>query len=410
MRRASFIAPGALALTLGLVATLPRGASASEREVQSRTADVPLSTLASLTKWGEVVLVEPNHGDQKGQVALFGWLDAPPKEVFAAIADVSRYPEFIETMTHIRVLDDRDGLTAYRWVASVPPLVKMDGIRLQRTRPPHVVEVRGHSGHLRGTRERFEIHPARGGTLVAMYRALDLDTGHLLLRTLSSVDPSMEQGINMATLLIHFRGLRAALTQSDGDADAPASPGVSPLPVQGELAALGPWLDFGTVLLVQSTKAGVVGQVVLTELVEAPSETLTSVIREADRWPEFIDSLESQTMTPVGPSQWDLDWKISIPMGSIHGRSRMTLADDGAITVDTISGDIKSGQAHWAVREVDAGRSLLVHHSYSDLRDASWLLGMLLNAEPFLEHGILGAAGTLAVTRMGARAEELSRP
>jgi hypothetical protein len=268
--------------------------------------------------------------------------------------------------------------------------------------------VRGHSGALRGTRERFEVHPVPGGTLLAMYRSLDIETGHVLLRTVAGVDPSMEQGINLSTLLIHFRGLRELLVGVSAGDDAPEAPGVTPLPIEAHLDALAPMLEHGTVLVVQSTRGGPVAQVLLAEAVDAPAAIVRRVIREADRWPEFIDSLESQTMTQVTDASWDLEWRISIPMGSVGGTSRMKLRPDGAIVVDTLSGDIQSGRAHWAALGRGEGRSILVHHSYSDLREASWLLGILLDAEPYLEHGILGAAGTLAVTRMKARAEELS--
>lgn len=381
---------------------------AAERSVHSRTSEVPIATLATLARWGDLLLVEPDRPDAPGQAALFGFVPAPPERVFEVVADVRRYPDFIETMTHIRVLDRRDGLLAYRWVATVPPLVRMDGVRLQRSRPPHLVEVRGHSGALRGTRERFEVHPVPGGTLLAMYRSLDIETGHVLLRTVAGVDPSMEQGINLSTLLIHFRGLRELLVGVSAGDDAPEAPGVTPLPIEAHLDALAPMLEHGTVLVVQSTRGGPVAQVLLAEAVDAPAAIVRRVIREADRWPEFIDSLESQTMTQVTDASWDLEWRISIPMGSVGGTSRMKLRPDGAIVVDTLSGDIQSGRAHWVALGRGEGRSILVHHSYSDLREASWLLGILLDAEPYLEHGILGAAGTLAVTRMKARAEELS--
>lgn len=395
-------------------ASAARGA---ERAVSTRTSEVPIETLSTLASWGDLLLVEPDREDRPGQAALFGFVPAPPEQVFEVVADVRRYTDFIDTMTHIRVLEEKDGLLAYRWVATVPPLVRMDGVRLQRARPPHLIEVRGHSGALRGTRERFELHPVPGGTLLAMYRSLDLETGHVLLRTVAGVDPSMEQGINLSTLLIHFRGVRALMTRDRpadpepraGDVDpAPESPGVRPLPIEDHLDALAPLLEHGTVALVQSTSTGPVAQVLLAESVAAPAATVREVIRRADRWPDFIDSLESQTMTPSGEDSWDLEWKISIPMGSVGGTSRMKVHPDGTIIVDTLSGDIRSGRAHWVARERGEGRSILVHHSYSDLREASWLLGLLLSAEPYLEHGILGAAGTLAVTRIKARAEELT--
>ncbi|NJK89210.1 MAG: hypothetical protein HC923_07260, partial [Myxococcales bacterium] len=163
-------------------------------------------------------------------------------------------------------------------------------------------------------------------------------------------------------------------------------------------------LSRGIVSWIQSTAGGRAAQVGVLALVDSDEEAVEGVIREASRWPEFMKSLEVQTQTPTGPGTWELEWKVSVPLGSVRGRSRMVETEAG-FDVTTTGGDITNGRALWSVLPIDDERSLLVHQTYSDLRAASPWIRALLDAEPLLEHGMLTAASTVVVSRVRDRAE-----
>jgi ribosome-associated toxin RatA of RatAB toxin-antitoxin module len=383
-------------------------ALAAERPIETRAERLPL--LTPLVERGDVALVESHPDGRCRQVVLLSRLDHPPAEVYRAFANVAAYPEHMKVLSSIRVLDRDQGLLAYRWLASVPPLMRMDGVRLQRGRPPWLLETRGHSGSLVGSRDRLELFPIEGGSLVALYRTLDVETGGWLLSSLMSVDPIMEHSLTLASLLIHMNGVRRQL---DGPSPAPATPasatpaGFRPLEWSSgpSLSDLQPLLELGTLVLIESHPKGTLRQVMALTEVKASAERMRSVVADADAYPEFIDSLAEQTSSRRTDGGLDLRWKISVPMASMRGTSRMTFADDGSIDVRTTEGDIKDGRWRWEFLSLDDEHAVPVHYAYHDLRESSFVTRLLLRSEPLLEHGIVGAAAMVALNSMRARAE-----
>ncbi|MEM1023627.1 MAG: SRPBCC family protein [Myxococcota bacterium] len=399
---------------LGLLLPMAAVASAQaeERTVLSRADRVPVSAMNALTQRGDVALIELGEDGRCRQVALFGQVQAPPAEVWDLLMDVEQYPAFIRTMDSVRVVDVDDGLMAYRWTVAIPPLLRLSGTRLQRGYRPHVIEARGHSGALRGTRERFELFSVPGGTLVGMYRALDLETGGLLMRTLMSIDAGMEEGMTLASLLMHLNGVRHQLRpEPDPDPPAPA-PRSEPLRFsrlelekEDTLKALTPLLELGTLAVIESHPGGKLRQVAVLTTVEAPRAHLAGIVGRPGAYPEFMKSLKQMEVERTREDELALDWKISVPMASMSGQSKMVFRPDGSIDAWTVGGDVKNGRWRWEFHELDASRSVPVHYVYSDLRESSFFTRIVLKAEPMLEHGIVGASGTVAVAGMKARAE-----
>jgi ribosome-associated toxin RatA of RatAB toxin-antitoxin module len=393
----------ALALFAGGVA------EAEERQVSSRAEQISVQTLDVLTRRGDLALIE-NDGERCQQVALFGRVDASPAEVWDLLMDVQAYPRFIRTMDTVRIVDVEDGLVAYRWNVAIPPILRLTGTRLQRGKRPHVIEVRGHSGALRGTRERFELFEVPGGTLLGMYRALDFETGGLLMRTLTNIDPGMEEGMTLASLLMHMNGVRQELGAGGSDSREKANRTPTEfarleLEKQGVLEGLVPLLDIGTLALIESHPGGELRQVAVLTTVEAPRDRLAGVVGQPGAYPEFMTSLKRMEVERTQDHELALNWKISVPMASMSGRSKMVFRPDGSIDAWTVGGDVKDGRWRWEFHALDEERSVPVHYVYSDLRESSFFTRIVLNAEPMLEHGIVGASGTVAVTGMKARAE-----
>ncbi len=384
-----------------------------ERPVHTRAGILPVEVLDQLTRRGDVALIESRPDSGCRQVMLLSRFEQSPERVFEAFVDIQSYPEAMSVLSSITVLDQDDGLLAYRWLASIPPVIRLTGVRLQRAKRPVLIEVRGHSGHLRGTRERIEFYPVPGGTLVALYRGLDVDTGGWLVRAFMGIDPSMEQGLTLASLMIHMNGIRRRLDpdpeqRTDSFAESGPRPslhslglGTTSLPHE----AVAPMLELGTLALIESTDAGRVRQVALLTSVEAPSTRVREVVAAPQRYPEFISSLKDQSAELRADGSLDLTWHIKVPMVSMKGTSRMDFLDDGSIEVRTTSGDIADGLWRWEFHSVGEERSIPVLYVYHDLRKSSFVTGLLLEAEPLLEHGMVGASGAIALSSMKTRAE-----
>lgn len=406
-------APLALVAGLALFPVSSTPAWAKTGVVESRSADLDLPTMISLAKEGEVALIEPTPDGRCKQVVIFGLLSAPPEKVWDALMDVASYPKFIRTVVGIQVTKREGNLLTFDWELDVP-FFNLKGSRAQRGTRPNLIEVRGLRGHLRGTRERWELYPVDGGkrTLAALYRALDVDTGGVLMETMVKLEPSMEQGAALATGFVHLSGLRRYVEGLPPETTIPGRTGPVP-PFKtlhfGEgglsLPKLEPLLRHGQLALIESYEDGSLRQIAIFANVDAPKEKIAQVVQDPARYPDFMPNFAAQKATPAGPGKLKMEWELEVPLTNLSGQSLMTIEDSGAVDVIAETGDITRGRWRWEFFDRGPGASIPVHYAYSDVRESSWVTKKLVEREPLFEHGIVIASGTIAMTAMKARAE-----
>lgn len=400
-----------LVLALGL---WPQAVQAKPRKISSRAKDIHLPSLQALTERGDVALIETTADGHCKQIVIFALLEGPPAKVWDALMQVEKYPKFLKTLVSLKVTANKRGTIAYNWEMDVP-LINLKGSRLQRGKRPHLVQVRGQGGNLRGSQERWELYPVDGGkrTIAALYRALDIETAGILLSTMVKLEPSMDQGIALSTGFVHMRGLAAHIAGQPVDRPAPkARTGAVP-PFQsldlgaGELslARLQPLLKHGQIALIESYPDGALKQVALFAEVQAPREKMAKIIQDPAKYPEFIHTFARQDVTKAPDGRLRLDWELEVPLQNVEGISMMTIEADGSVDVQATDGDLKRGRWRWEF--IPMGESLVIpiHYAYSDVREASWVIKRIVDKQPLYEHGIVIASGTIAMTAMKARAE-----
>ncbi len=387
-----------------------RVASAETKQVNSHADDLPIELLARLCDRGMVALVETLGDGRSRQVVLFARLPAEPQRVYDVLMDVQSYPKFLNTVDDVRILGRRQGLTAFSWNLDLP-LMALRGTRLQRGLPARIIESRGRTGHLRGTRERWEFYPVEGGTLVAFYRALDTETGGFLLRTLVELEPSIDAGANLSSGFIHLRGLERHLAGLPAVTTMPEGrtgpvPSFKPLGVGNDVSldALRPLLTHGLLAVIESHDDGSLRQVALLGLAKTSAEQFQKVVATPSLYPEFMPNISEQKVTPLDDGRLQLEWTIETPVTSMSGTALMQV-ETSTVQITAVSGDVARARLLWRFMPVADDQSVAVYYTYSDIRSASWVTRMMLNAEPLLEHGMVAAAATVALTAMTARAE-----
>lgn len=387
---------------------------AAPRKTYSRAKDLHVPSLYALTQRGEVALIETTPDGRCKQVVIFALMEAPPEKVWDVVMGVEAYPKFLKTIVSVDVTSRAKGITAFDWELDVP-FFNLKGSRLQRGRRPHLVQVRGHRGNLRGTRERWELYPVDGGkrTLAAMYRAIDIETGGLLLSTMVKLEPSMDQGAALSTGFVHMRELSAhvagkpALTGPTAERSG-AVPAFRSLDLdKGELSLkhLGPLLKHGQIALIESYPDGGLRQVAVFTEVAASREKMAKIVQDPAKYPEFVHNFAEQEVTVQPDGRLRMEWELDVPMSNIEGVSMMTIEDNGSVDVVAQSGDIKRGRWRWEFLALGENRSIPIHYAYSDVRKASWVTERIVKSQPLFEHGIVIASGTVAMTAMKARAE-----
>lgn len=389
-------------------------AVAAPHKVHTRAKEIDVASLYALTQRGEVALIETTAEGRCKQIVIFALIDGPPERVWDVIMDVKAYPSFLKTLVEVKVTSKAKGITAYEWEMDVP-FFNLKGTRLQRGRRPTLVQVRGQAGNLRGTEEQWELYPVDGGkrTLAALYRALDIETGGLLLSTMVKLEPSMDQGVALSTGFVHMRELaahvagRPALTGPTTERSGPVPAFTSLALDKGELALdrLGPLLRHGQIALIESYPDGGLRQVALFTEVEASREKMARIVQDPGKYPEFVHNFAKQDVTPQPDGRLRMEWELDVPLSSVEGVSMMTIEEDGSVDVVAQSGDIKRGRWRWEFVTLGENRVMPIHYAYSDVRKASWVTEKIVKSQPLFEHGIVIASGTVAMTAMKARAE-----
>ncbi len=386
-------------------------AQARVRPITSRKADIDPQTIAQLAKDGPLALIETESNGASKQVIMFGLVPASRELVWHAIMSVERYPEFLKSIPSIKVLRRQGPMLEYDWRLKLP-VISLSGRRQQRGQMPNLVETRGVSGNLKGSRERwelFEITPKL--TLVAFYRTLDVDSGGFLLRSMVKLERSMEAGSLLAMGYVHLQNLTYALAGKQPPAPkgrkgpVPAFRSI-PLSQKGiDLKKLSALIRHGQLALIESFKDGSLRQVAILTEVSAPSDKMKKIVASPAKYPEFIPNFAEQKVTAKGSNQLDMQWELEVPLVNLEGRSLMTIEKDGSVDVTAVSGDIKRGRWRWEFHSLGQGKTIPIHYAYSDVRESSWVTRALIEREPSFEHGIVIASGTVALTAMKARAE-----
>jgi ribosome-associated toxin RatA of RatAB toxin-antitoxin module len=397
-----------MALALLFVAA---SAEAKTKKVDSRRSDFDIPTLARLAEHRELALIESSPAGECKQVVMFTVMGAPPEKVWDVLMDVATYPKFIDTVVSIDVVKKDGAQVMFDWEIDIP-FFNLEGRRKQRGKRPQFVEVRGVSGHLSGSHEAWELFPLDGGkrTLVAFYRALDTDTGGVLLKTMIDLEPSMDQGANLATGFVHLRQLRQHVEKAPNPTYAPRSGAVPAfariaLGKEVDLAKLSRLLRHGQLALIESYDDGALKQVALLAEVNATSDRIAKIVQDPAKYPEFIPNFAEQKVTPQEDGKLKMEWELEVPMVNLTGTSMMTIEKDGSVDVVAVDGDIKRGRWRWEFNPRPNGVTIPVHYAYSDVRESSWVTKMLVDKQPLFEHGIVIASGTVAMHAMKARAE-----
>lgn len=400
------LVPVNAAVILAVFALIP----GAERRVESRRASIDPAALAVLLERGELALVESASNGRAAQIVLFSAIGAPAEKIWDAIADVESHPKFMKSVVRNKIIKRQGDMIAFEWELEVP-VMNLKGVRALRGKRPELIEVRSMSGNFAGSRERWELYPLDGGkrTLAVFYRSLEIESAGVLVKTMISMEPSMEHGVSLAAGFVHIRDVRRYV---EGAPELERAEETGPVPkfrkldlASAELASIEKLLAHGQLALIESKKDGSLSQVELIGLVEAPLAKLQSVVYAPGKYPEFIPNLVSQKVVESSKNKIRLEYELEVPMVNLDGVSEMTIEEDGSVETVAISGDITRGRWRWEFRPLTETTTIPVHYAYSDVSETSWFVKQLIQKQPLFEHGIVVAASTVALRAMKARAE-----
>ena len=393
------------ALMVGAVA-----AEAAPRPVMSRRAAIDPNGLKPYLDRGDLALVESDADETTRQLVLLSRIAVPPARVWEAVMNVERYPKFMKTVAKAKVMQRHRGQMVFEWSLDLPVLT-LSGVRAMRGKRPHVVEIRGVRGHFHEARERWELFPINGGksTLVALYRIVDVKDGGLILKAAVELEPTMDQGLNLAAGFVFINDLRNHL---EGRPPPKISARDGPVPEletlnkggRPNLKPVEKLMEYGQLALIESQPDGSLKQVSVMAVVEAPKAKLVEAVHTPEKWTEFVGNLADQKVTREPGGTILLDYELEVPLVNVEGQNRMSF-DGDSVEMVAVGGDITRSRWRWEFYDLGPNRSVPMHYAYTDVTEASWLVRKLVAQQPTFEHGIVVAASTIAVRAMKARAE-----
>ena len=385
-------------------------AFAQARPTQSRLDAAAIQGFYELLETTDITLVESDSHGRPWQVLILAVVEARPKRVFDVIADVSNYPKFLQSVSSSKVLKRNRGMELSSWALNVPVL-GLKGKRAMRPQPPGVVEFRGVSGHFKQHRERWEIYPhsSPDRAIVAMYRSVDLKkNGGFLLKTLLTLEPSIEHGMYAAASFVQLEDLRRYLEKKPK-----AKPGKhkGPMPSFQEqlsskkLQTLMPLLKRGEVSLIYSNDDGSFQQSTVLTIVNAPREKVIEIAHDADKYPEFVPNLERYKLEKSDKGYNVIDYEIDLPLMNIEGLMKMKIGAAHSVAMDALKGDIERGKWLWTFGGLNEETTIIAHYSYVDITKASWFISKLVEIQPLFEHGSVTALSMVQVRAIKERCE-----
>ncbi len=378
--------------------------------------------LQPLLERGEVILIEAKPDGRLARAAILKLAEAPADAVLDVVADMESYTRFIPNLVKAEVLRTDGAVSEIAWEIEVP-FVNLSGVNRVVDDRPRSIRYRPIRGRLREAMFRWEAIPLSAGrSVVAHYLAADVGDASWFLREFIEARPSVEPGAVVSTGLVLMKSVCAEAARRRG-VSVPGRPsmrgGFRPKieSVARELRAPGversvmKLLGRGVVGLVRSSRSGRLRQTVTLLRVDRPPAVVYEVARDPLRYPEFIPSVASVSITRQDGAKTRYLSEISMPLIDLSVLTELRELGGMRLALEILDGDVKHGRYAYEFLPVDGGRrTLMTFHANTDIREQSWFLRKLVDSEPYYEHGLNLGLGFVNATAVARRAEAQRAP
>ncbi len=364
-----------------------------------------LAAAKTLIDRGVVALVEPSPGPTKANILLLGKVRAPAKTAYQVVATPERYPEFMGALDEVEVTSRRGRALVYRWQWKMGG-VHWRGLSAMAQAPPHDIAVQIMRSDLGTGRFRWHFYPEPDGTsLIAESLALDLSSGHRVIRWLTGRGAAMSSSVTLTLGIVLLEGSRQRARQLAGSqAPARATPPTSPAGLSpAEVAALSPLLDRGAVVLLESNTDGSFRQAVVVEAIDAPRQRVLDVLHHPERWQAAVPVISDLEITGRHGDAIDARIAMNLSIFEVDGTVRITPGSDG-VELRGTGGGLAQLRLRFRLTSLPDGRTVLQSTGRSRAAQAAFFLRQLVRSEPNFEHGLNSAAQLLFVRGLAAAA------
>jgi hypothetical protein len=138
-------------------------------------------------------------------------------------------------------------------------------------------------------------------------------------------------------------------------------------------------------------------QIAVFGVIHERRELVRQVMLDADSFgAALLPGSAAKVVSRSGPLT-TFEWNIDLPLIGVAGRMQVRDADP-LISVDAVQGALAGGRWNFETRALTKDATLLASWASFDVRNSTWLVRALADADPYLGHGI-GAASEIMLER-----------
>jgi hypothetical protein len=394
---------------------------ASERPYDARA-----ERLQGLTR-AELALLEPQL--QSGPVALIEFTDgdegalpginvativhAPARDVMTLVEKPQAYPSFMHTLDKVDVVDRQGQSLVYDWRWQMALLTFEGRNSMTVYAPPperadagYRATIDSQSGDLGTGRISIRVLP-RGDreSLLCISMRLDLRTANYVARKLAAAGRSINRSANMSLTYAMALSLRREAERRAGF--TPAEPGETELHKPAfDAKALRPLLERGDVVLLDMS-GDHLNQIAAFGLIHRQRALVHDVLLDADGFGSaLLPGSEAKVVSKEGEVT-TFDWDIDLPLVGVSGRMRMK-DHDPVVAVDAVDGALEGGRWNFETHTFGKNTTIVSTWASFDLRNSTWFVRKLADADPFLGHGLTAASEVMLVRALRTNAGKLA--
>lgn len=401
-----------------LHAQAPKDYDARTERLQGLTR-ADLAQLEPQLQAGIVGLIEfaDTDADRLPGINVAAIVRAPARDVVALIQKPEEYPKFMRTLDHVKVVsrDARATVYDWRWQMSLLSLGGRNAMTIYAPPPSrpetgYRITLDSQSGDFGTGRISLRVLPrgARESLLVISMR-LDLRNANYVARKLALAARSINRSANMSlayTMLLSFRREAEKRIGSTPQARAAAALHKPAL----DTNALLPMLGRGDLVLLDMA-GDRLDQITVLGLIPRQRALVREVMLDTDAFGSALMPGSEAKVVEKRAGVTTFDWDIDLPLVGVSGRMRMREGDP-VVAVDAVDGALEGGRWNFETVELSREITMITGWASFDLRNSSWFLRALTDADPYLGHGMSAASQVMLMralrSRSNKKAEQLA--
>ena len=373
-----------------------------------------LAQLEPQLQAGPVALIEFTDGDEGALpgINVATIVHAPARDVMALVQN-RKLRELMRTLDKVDVVDRQGQSLVYDWRWQMA-LLTFEGRNAMTVYapPPERVDagyratIDSQSGDLGTGRISIRVLP-RGEheSLLCVSMRLDLRTANYVARKLAGAGRSINRTANMSLTYAMVLSLRREAERRAGFTPAQHDAGELHKPAF-DAKALRPLLERGDLVLLDMT-GDRLNQIAAFGLIHRKRALVRDVMLDADAFGSaLLPGSEAKVVSKEGEVT-TFDWDIDLPLVGVSGRMRMR-DHYPVVAVDAVDGALEGGRWNFETRTLAKDTTIVATWASFDLRNSTWFVRKLADADPYLGHGMTAASEVMLVRALRTNAGKLA--